>query len=178
MEKLCIFGLCFQLAVVTKPYHHPSHVILMEGVQTLFLRRRLYVWQSVCRCRTAPTVILFLEQQHVNGMLWQACCKSWGLLHVSMQQGCCLGVLFENRPVLYFCNYIFITAHKMHNFWFRIKDTVYFFLLTIIIIMILIFGRSSIIFIFQNFFIFPKLSHVFAAYVFRGRELQKMVTDM
>ena len=36
-------------------------------------------------------------------------------------------VLFENRPALYFCNYIFITAHKMYNFWFRIKDTVYFF---------------------------------------------------
>ena len=38
------------------------------------------------------------------------------------------GVLFENRPALYFCNYIFITAHKMYNFWFRIKDTVYFFI--------------------------------------------------
>ena len=47
-------------------------------------------------------------------------------------------VLFENRPALYFCNYIFITANKMYNFWFRIKDTVYFFLLSIIIIMILI----------------------------------------
>ena len=48
------------------------------------------------------------------------------------------GVLFENRPALYFCNYIFITAHKTYNFWFRIKDTVYSFLLWIIIIMILI----------------------------------------
>ena len=37
-------------------------------------------------------------------------------------------VLFENRPALYFCNYISITAHKMYNFWFRIKDTVYFFI--------------------------------------------------
>ena len=25
-------------------------------------------------------------------------------------------VLFENRPALYFCNYKFITAHKMYNF--------------------------------------------------------------
>ena len=33
-------------------------------------------------------------------------------------------VLFENRPALYFCNYIFITAHKLYNFRFRIKDTV------------------------------------------------------
>ena len=33
-------------------------------------------------------------------------------------------VLFENRPALYFCNYIFITAHKLYNFGFRIKDTV------------------------------------------------------
>ena len=47
-------------------------------------------------------------------------------------------VLFENRPALYFCNYIFITAHKLYNFGFRIKDTVLIFLLPIIIIMILI----------------------------------------
>ena len=33
-------------------------------------------------------------------------------------------VLFENRPALHFCNYIFITAHKLYNFGFRIKDTV------------------------------------------------------
>ena len=33
-------------------------------------------------------------------------------------------VLFENRPPLYFCNYIFIPAHKLNNFGFRIKDTV------------------------------------------------------
>ena len=33
-------------------------------------------------------------------------------------------VLFENRPALYFCNCIFITAHKMYNFVFRIQDTV------------------------------------------------------
>ena len=33
-------------------------------------------------------------------------------------------VLFESRPALYFCNYIFITAHKLYNFGFRIKDTV------------------------------------------------------
>ena len=46
-------------------------------------------------------------------------------------------VLFENRPALYFCNYIFIIAHKLYNFGFRIKDTV-FFLLTIMIIIILI----------------------------------------
>ena len=25
-------------------------------------------------------------------------------------------VLFENKAALYFCNYIFITAHKMFNF--------------------------------------------------------------
>ena len=37
------------------------------------------------------------------------------------------GVLFENGPALYFCNHIFITAHKLYNFGFRIKDTVYFF---------------------------------------------------
>ena len=35
-----------------------------------------------------------------------------------------LGVLFENRPALYFCNYIFIIAYKMYIFLFRIKDTV------------------------------------------------------
>ena len=51
---------------------------------------------------------------------------------------CKTRVLFENRPALYFCNYIFITAHKMYHFGFRIKDTVYFYLLSIIIIMILI----------------------------------------
>ena len=34
-----------------------------------------------------------------------------------------LGVLFENRPALYFCNYyIFISAYNF--FLFRIKDTV------------------------------------------------------
>ena len=44
-------------------------------------------------------------------------------------------VLFENRPAFYFCNYISITAHKLYNFGFRIKDTVLFFLLPIIIIM-------------------------------------------
>ena len=33
-------------------------------------------------------------------------------------------VLFENRPALHFCYYIFITAHKLYNFGFRIKDTV------------------------------------------------------
>ena len=33
-------------------------------------------------------------------------------------------VLFENRPALIFCYYIFITAHKMYNFLFRIKDTI------------------------------------------------------
>ena len=37
-------------------------------------------------------------------------------------------VLFENRPALYFSNYIFITAHKLYNFGFRIKDTVKFFI--------------------------------------------------
>ena len=47
-------------------------------------------------------------------------------------------VFFENRPALYFCNSKFITDHKMYNFGFRIKDTVHFFLLPIIIIMILI----------------------------------------
>ena len=47
------------------------------------------------------------------------------------------GVLFENRPALYFWNYIFITAYIIYIFWFRIKDTVYF-LLPIITIMILI----------------------------------------
>ena len=36
-------------------------------------------------------------------------------------------VLFENRPALYFCNYIFITPHKLYNFGYHIKDTVYFF---------------------------------------------------
>ena len=35
--------------------------------------------------------------------------------------------LFENRPAINFCNYKFITDHKMYNFWSRIKDTVYFF---------------------------------------------------
>ena len=44
-------------------------------------------------------------------------------------------VLFENRPAFYFCNYIFITAHNLYNFRFRIKDTV---ILLPIIIMILI----------------------------------------
>ena len=39
-----------------------------------------------------------------------------------------IGVLFENRPALHFYNYIFITGHKMYNFWFRIKDTVQFFI--------------------------------------------------
>ena len=34
-------------------------------------------------------------------------------------------VLFENRPILYFCNYIFITEYKLYIFFlFRIKDTV------------------------------------------------------
>ena len=38
-------------------------------------------------------------------------------------------VLFENRPALYFCNHsIFISAHKLYNFGFRIKDTVSFFI--------------------------------------------------
>ena len=46
-------------------------------------------------------------------------------------------VLFENRPALYLRNYIFITAHKLYNFGFRIKDTVYFFLLPIIMILIM-----------------------------------------
>ena len=33
------------------------------------------------------------------------------------------GVLFENRPALFF-NYIFISAYKIYFFLFRIKDTV------------------------------------------------------
>ena len=33
-------------------------------------------------------------------------------------------LLFEKRPALYFCNFIFITAHKLYNFGFRIRDTV------------------------------------------------------
>ena len=33
-------------------------------------------------------------------------------------------LLFVNRPALYFSNYIFIIAHKLYNFGFRIKDTV------------------------------------------------------
>ena len=37
------------------------------------------------------------------------------------QTFCVIWVLFENRPALYFCNYyIFITAHKLYNFGFRI----------------------------------------------------------
>ena len=32
-------------------------------------------------------------------------------------------LLFENRPALYFLNYIFISAYKIY-FLFRIKDTV------------------------------------------------------
>ena len=32
-------------------------------------------------------------------------------------------VLFENKPALYFCNYILITDYKKYIFWFRIKDT-------------------------------------------------------
>ena len=32
--------------------------------------------------------------------------------------------MFENRPALYFCNNIFITANIIFIFWFHIKDTV------------------------------------------------------
>ena len=35
-----------------------------------------------------------------------------------------LWVLFENRPALYFCNYILITAYTIYIFLFCIKDTV------------------------------------------------------
>ena len=34
------------------------------------------------------------------------------------------GVLFENRPALYFYDYISIAAYKIYIFWFRIEDTV------------------------------------------------------
>ena len=37
------------------------------------------------------------------------------------------GVLFENKPALYFCNYILITAYKTYIFRFRIKDTAQIF---------------------------------------------------
>ena len=92
-----------------------------------------------CPCKKFVVDITFAMALRCRGLIWQSKIDrliKGGTANASLRDT--LRVLFENRPALYFCNYIFITAHKMYNFWFRIKDTVYFFLLSIIIIMILI----------------------------------------
>ena len=61
-------------------------------------------------------------------LLWSFCKISIIVLkdnhHLQNDQSKIKRVLFESRPALYFCNYIFITAHKLPNFGFRIKDIV------------------------------------------------------
>ena len=50
--------------------------------------------------------------------------KYWALFDAEIWHHISDMVLFENKPALYFCNYIVITACKIYIFWFRIKDTV------------------------------------------------------